>query len=117
VAAYRHAAETLGVGYLGVLLRIHDRGNAHPHNQIAPEVRTAMTEDIHDHFERKEQPRIFETWAGFGERYGVPSPSYQTYRNAIHYRNKYEQTKRRKGRRAAYAFQPWYWTLIPTHRC
>ena len=68
VAAYRYAAETLGFGYLGLLLRIHDRGNPHPHNQIAVEVRTAMTKDIHDHFETTVQPRVYETWSEFKKR-------------------------------------------------
>jgi hypothetical protein len=111
VAAYRYAKETLGFGLLGVLTRIHDRGNPHPHNQIADEVRTAMDKDIQDHFEKKEQSRVYEIWTGFGERSGLQSPTYQTYLNSVHHRNKYQQTKRRKGKRAAYSLQPWCWRL------
>jgi len=45
------------------------------------------------------------------EQHGVIVPSYRAFRRAIAKRSQYERTVKRKGRRAAYKYEPTYLVL------
>ncbi len=118
-ARYREAAETLGCGYVGLLPRVHQRGNRLPR---LPEQTLAILNDfVVNHYETHKQKRKYEVYGELVkvcEARGLTPPSYKTFVTVINQRPRHEQTKKRAGRRAAYQYEPMYWELsltIPRH--
>jgi putative transposase len=112
LARYRVAARTCGAGYLGLLPRSAERGNRK--RKLPEATLELMTEIIASDYETLKQKNKFAVYAALlrtaSER-GVLVPSYKTFSREIERRSGPEQTRRRRGARAAYGKEPFYWEL------
>jgi putative transposase len=135
VQKFEQAQHDYGNGYVGLLPKTRLKGNrTHPdaiadRDDVTPvcgrhlddETIKAMSKSIEDFYEVLEQPTIYRCWATFKkERKSakLPYPGLTTYRLAVRARSMHEQVLKRKGRRAAYSTEEYYWTLdeqTPVH--
>ena len=119
-AKYREAAQTLGCGYIGLLSNYHRCGNRLP--RLPEEVVTALNDFIEKEYETHKQKRkreVYGEFVMFCRKKGLVSPpSYRLFAATVKRRPRYEQMKKRAGRRAAYPYEPMYWELtftLPRH--
>jgi hypothetical protein len=71
-------------------------------------------EFIDKDYETLTQKTMYVTWSALQlacDRRQIPAPSYGTFTLAVHHRAGREQTQKRRGHRAAYSLQPFYWEL------
>ena len=111
IADYRAAQMQHESGYLGLLPK-PNHGN--PVNKLPEQVRSLMMEFIDKDYESLKQKTMYATWSALKlacDRRQIPAPSYKTFTLAVHHRAGAEQTQKRRGRRAAYPLQPFYWEL------
>ena len=111
VVAYRTAEDQLGSGYLG-LLPTPNAGN--PASKLPEATRSLMMEFLEKDYETLKQKTQYATWRALRlacERRGIVSPSFKTFSIAVRQRPGFEQTLKRKGPRAAYQLEPFYWEL------
>ena len=112
LARYRIAEQTDGCGYVGLLPHSAERGNR---NRKLPEAtRALMAEIIASQYETPTQKSKCAAYAALvrvGTARGVIIPSYKTFLQEIQRRSGPEQTARRRGQRAAYRQEPFYWEL------
>lgn len=111
IAAYRAADDESGSGYLGLLPR-PNRGN--PTSRLPETSSALMTESIDKDYETLKQKTMYAAWAAFKldcDRRQILAPSYKTFTVAVHQRAGAEQTFKRRGSRAAYQQQSFYWEL------
>ncbi len=112
VAQYKEMEVKYGNGYLGLLPHIRRRG---PRGSKLPEATWELiTEFIENDYETLKQKKKYEVWVvlkNMCDKRAVIAPSYKTFARAVGRRSGYRQTLRRKGRRAAYAEEPFYWEL------
>ena len=108
-ASYRSAEQRHGNGYVGLLPRSHDRGNA---TQRLPEnTRLLMNEFIAGDYETLKQKSVYISWIGLKracEARNTQTPSYKTFSLAVRAKAGFRQTLKRQGRRAAYVQEPFY---------
>jgi hypothetical protein len=112
IASYLEAEKIYQRGFIGLLPNHRDKGNYLP--KISEEVRTLMEAFIEDKYETLKQQSIIRVYSSFKEeciQQGIKHPSYELFRQAVHERPAYEQTLKRKGHRAAYQEEPFYWRL------
>jgi transposase InsO family protein len=98
-------------GYLGLLPK-PNHGNSV--NKLPEQVRSLMTEFIDRDYESLKQKTMYATWSALKlacDRRQIPAPSYRTFTLVVHGRAGAEQVEKRRGRRAAYSLQPFYWEL------
>ncbi|MGH9875875.1 MAG: hypothetical protein ACRD9S_25770, partial [Pyrinomonadaceae bacterium] len=113
VRQYRVAQATHGVGYLGLLPGT--RGNTKP--RLPEATRDLMSKFIEDNYETLKQKGKFAVYGQYlveCDRQCTPATSYKTFASEINRRPKFEQTLKRKGPRAAYSHEPFYYELSPT---
>jgi transposase InsO family protein len=111
-ARFREAEQAFGDGYLGLIPRTRNRGNRRP--RIADRPRALMAQFIEKDYETHKQKSKYASWIALKlacEREGVVAPSYRAFLRAVKRRNRFTQTLRRKGRRAAYEYEPQFWDL------
>ena len=111
IAAYRAAQIELGSGYLGLLPK-PNHGN--PTNKLREQARVLMMEFIDKDYETLKQKTMYATWSALNlacDREQISAPSYKTFTLAVHRRAGAEQVQKRRGHRAAYPHQPFYWEL------
>jgi putative transposase len=111
MAAYRAAELTYGSGYLGLLPRPRPGNCSH---KLPEKSRSLMMEFIERDYETLKQKTQYSTWAAFQlacERQQIPAPSYKTFSLAIHQKAGFQQTMKRRGPRAAYQQEPFFWEL------
>ena len=111
VAAYQTAENQLGSGYLG-LLPAPNTGN--PASKLPEATRSLMMEFLEKDYETLKQKTQYATWCALRlacERQRIVPPSFKTFCIAIRQRPGFEQTLKRKGPRAAYHLEPFYWEL------
>ena len=73
-----------------------------------------MMQSIENDFETLKQKSKYACWVALKHtcvQQGVTAPSYRAFRRALGKRSQFEQTLKRKGRRAAYKYEPAYWDL------
>jgi len=112
VSCYRKAEACLGSGYLGLLPRRRQRGNRR--SRLPATTQAALLESIENDYETLKQKTRLACWAALKRRCddsGILAPSYVTYCAALRKRDKFKQTMKRLGRRAAYKYEPPYWEL------
>ena len=112
IASYLEAEKIYQRGFIGLLPNHRDKGNYLP--KISEEVRTLMEAFIEDKYETLKQQSIIRVYSSFKEeciQQGIKPPSYELFRQAVRERPAYEQTLKRKGHRAAYQEEPFYWRL------
>ncbi len=111
IAAYRAAQIERGSGYLGLLPK-PNHGN--PMIKLPEQARSLMMEFIDKDYETLKQKTMYATWSALKlacDREQIPTPSYKTFTIAVHHCAGAEQIQKRRGRRAAYPYQPFYWEL------
>lgn len=112
LAVYRRAESLYGNGYVGLLPRTGDRGNRG--GKLPEATRELMTQFIAGDYETNKQKNKRSVYAALlreCEERGVIAPSYKTFTIAAGSRPSYEQTRKRKGERAAYIHEPFYFEL------
>jgi len=112
IASYREAEKIYQRGFIGLLPNHQQKGNYQP--KISEEVRTLMEAFIEDKYETLKQQSIIRIYWSFKEeciQQGIKHPSYELFRKTVHGRSAYQQTLKRKGHRAAYQEEPFYWRL------
>ncbi|GHO96287.1 transposase [Reticulibacter mediterranei] len=109
---WEKAERDYGHGYIGLLARYQRSGNA---QRKLPQVSIdKMIEHIKNDYETDRQKVRVHSWAQLAhacETEGIPTPTYKTFCKEIKKRKGYEQTLRRKGRRAAYQEKTMYLML------
>lgn len=100
---WKEAERKYGHGYIGLISKYQRSGNT---QRVLPEeTHLAMLEFIRNDYETDRQKPKMHSWGQLVhhcEVNGIHPPSYKTYCKEINKRKGYEQTLKRKGRRAAY---------------
>ena len=112
VSRYRKAELLFGSGFLGLLSDIARRGNAS--GKLPEATKLLMDEFIDKDYETLKQKTKWTSWLALRlecEGRGIIAPSYKTYSLAIRRRPGFEQTLKRRGHRAAYAKEAFYWEV------
>ncbi len=112
IAAYYDGERKYCDGYVGLIPGISKKGNRLA--KIPAETIALMDQVIEEEYETKKQKNILSVFGTLLNRcadLGLHKPSYNALRNRINMRNKTEQIFARKGKRAAYAEEPFYWEL------
>jgi putative transposase len=112
ISHYLKAQQVLGNGYIGLIPQISERGNRS--GKISDETKAAMINFIKDKYETLVQPTKLSSWQKFRDEREIeslPYPSYRTFCTAIDSRPRHERTVKRKGHRAAYKEEEFYWKL------
>jgi putative transposase len=114
-AKYLAANRASGCGYLGLLSRRSAKGNRTAKLPAATLnlIEQFITEE-YETIKQKNLQSVFGSLLQACERDGVIAPSYQTFTKAVKRKSGYEQTKKRQGKRAAYARSQTYWELSLT---
>ncbi len=109
---FREAELKYGCGYVGLLPRTQARGNR---TAKAPNVSSELLNTfITEQFETPTQApaaSVYRAYQRACEQQGIPSLSRCTFYARLQQRPLHEQTSKRKGSKAAYRHQPWYWEL------
>ncbi len=119
LARYRHAEASCGGGFVGLLPKYSQQGNYKP--KLSEASHRLMEEFIALDYEALKQKTKYASWIGLKascEKQGISVPSYKTFCVAVAARPTFDQTLKRKGRRAGYQVQTFYWDLdlkIPRH--
>jgi putative transposase len=112
VKQFREAELKYGCGYVGLLPRTQARGNR---TAKAPTVASELLDTfITERFETPTQApaaSVYRAYQRACEQQGIPSLSRCTFYARLQQRPIHEQTEKRKGSKAAYRHQPWYWEL------
>jgi transposase InsO family protein len=115
IAQYKDAEAKHGNGYLGLLPHMRLRGFR---GRKLPEATFELiTEFIENQYETLKQKKKYEVWSilkNMCDKRGVIAPSYKTFVREVGRRAGYRQTLKRKGHRAAYEQEPFYWQLEQT---
>jgi len=115
VAQYRLAKEQYGNGYVGLLGKTSKRGNRT--SRLPDESRDLLIQFIENDFENLKQKTKVASWAALKRKCderGIEAPGYVTFCVAARERPTFEQTLKRRGRRAAYTHASFYFELEPT---
>jgi len=110
--SYRNAEAACSSGFLGLLPHFGNRGNCTP--KLPESSRRLMQESIEGDYETLKQKTRYASWIRLKlacETQGAPAPSYKTYCLAVRDRSTFEQTLKRKGRRASYQVATFFWNL------
>jgi putative transposase len=107
ISNYRHADISYGYGYIGLIPRSSRRGNRTA--KVDTNDKQLMLDFIKGDYETFTQKSIRASYIKYKKRIedggGTPL-SYKTYSVAAKSRDQYQQTKKRKGKRAAYQVRP-----------
>jgi transposase InsO family protein len=112
ISRYRAAESEWGAGYVGLLPRSSHRGNST--RRLPEESLRLMNEVIEWEYETVRQKSRVACWAILKEtckQQAVPAPSYTSFCLAVRQSNKFKQTLKRQGPRAAYQHGPFYMEL------
>jgi putative transposase len=114
-ARFRDAEARFGCGYIGLLPDTHARGNRTPK---APEAaRRLLDEAIETLYARPKQQHVRAVYVAYQRtcRAEAVSPlSERTFYRRLQAHTGPALTTTRRGARAAYPEQPWYWELTPS---
>ena len=112
LASYREAEVAWGSGFLGLLPQSGMRGNREP--KLPALSRRLLQEFIETDYETLKQKTKYASWIGLKlacEKQAAPVPSYKTFSLAVRQRPAFDQTLKRKGRRASYQVATFFWQL------
>ena len=112
-ASARQAEAIYQCGFIGLLPEIKFSGNRRP--KLPEETRKLMEELVGKEYENTRQPTRFAVWSKLRqecEKRELQAPSYQTFCLCVNRRPRYEQIKKRQGRRAAYQVKEFFYELM-----
>jgi putative transposase len=114
-AAFRRAEAEYGCGYLGLLDKVRERGNRN--TRVPDAARQMLIEYLTAHYAVPQRPRaaaVYRLYLEESLKQGIPSVGERTfYRERASFEDASVTTVRR-GKRAAYASQPFFWYLDQT---
>jgi transposase InsO family protein len=109
---WNEAESRYGYGYVGLIPHTSRRGNRQ--RKLPMETITLMDEYVQKEYETIKCKSIQVVYdqlrAACGKR-GIVPPSYKTFCQAVQARPSYEQTRKRRGAKAAYDHEPFYLIL------
>ncbi len=111
-AQWAEAAASYGNGLLGLLPQVKSRGNRT--SRLDERTEALIETFITEHYETlKQQSKkaVFLLLQRECERRQILAPGYTTFRDRLNQRPRVEQTRKRKGPRAAAQEEEWYWEL------
>jgi putative transposase len=111
-AQWSEALASYGNGFIGLLPQTNLQGNRR--SRLDERTEALLTTFITEHYETlKQQTKkaVYLLLQREAERRQIPVPSYTTFRNRLKKRPLVEQTRKRKGPRAATQVEEWYWEL------
>lgn len=114
-AKYLKALQQHNCGYVGLLSHSHVKGNRS--RKLPEDTLAEMAKFIKEDYETNKQKNVrivYGSLINACEQKGIIEPSYKTFVKEIKRRSGYDQTKNRKGHRAAYQKQEFYWELDRT---
>jgi len=115
LAQFREAEQTCGNGYVGLLPRWLHRGNrARKLPQVALDLMNDAIEHDYETLTQKGRMAACGSLQLACEKQGVIPPSYKTFCLAVKQRPRHDQDRKRRGSRAAYTSEPFYYELTPT---
>ncbi len=120
-AKFKAAQQAYNCGYIGLLDNHNAKGNRLPKiSQLSEDFLDKIIEDHYETFQQKRKLAAYGILAREWEKAGLTDklPSYATFCSRIKHRSGYRQTKKRKGKRAAYQQSLFYWELkltTPVH--
>src|SRR5438034_4046304 len=109
ISRYRAAESESGAGYIGLLPRTSHRGNST--RGLSEESLRLMNDVIEKEYENVRQKSRIACWAILKEtckQQAIPAPSYTSFCLAVRQSNKFKQTLKRQGPRAAYQHGPYH---------
>ncbi|WP_340135492.1 TnsA endonuclease N-terminal domain-containing protein [Bacillus cereus] len=109
---FKEAQILYGNGYLGLIPKSKDRGNRG--DKLPLESIELMNEYIEREYETNKQKSmrvVYGSLINACEEKGIIAPSYKTLTNYIKMRPKVLKVEKRKGKRAAYNYNQFYWEL------
>ena len=112
IAQFRSAETQYGDGYVGLLPKISLKGNRK--EKIPYETLQIIDEAIEEEYRTKKQKRISSVYGAVllkCRQLGIHAPSYNTVKYRIRKMDKQETILKRKGKRAAYSEEKFYWNL------
>src|SRR5205807_8274321 len=101
-----------GVGYVGLLPRTARNGNRT--QRAEPKAPELLYTFIPRHFEQPTQPparAVYRLYVAHCSQHSIKALSERTFYRQVKARRGPEQTRARRGKRASYQEQPWYWEL------
>lgn len=110
-AKWRAAEAKYGNGYVGLLPQPL-RGN--PADKLPPASRAQLNKFIDEEYEtytQKTKSAVYDAYEAACSAKGIEPASYKTFARAVKMRPRFRQTEKRKGSKAAYQFQEFYWEL------
>lgn len=111
-AQWAEALASYGHGLIGLLPQVKSRGNRT--SRLDERTEALIETFITEHYETlKQQSKkaVFLLLQRECERRQIPAPGYTTFRDRLDKRPRVEQTRKRKGPRAAAQEEEWYWEL------
>jgi putative transposase len=112
VAQYNQAETQYGNGFVGLIPKRNTQGNRY--RRIHDKVLELINKYITEHYEttkQKNKSNVYRLLSSECEKQGLMAPSLRTFCEIINSRPVNEQTRKRKGDKAAYATDPFYWEL------
>ncbi|ENQ3111345.1 DDE-type integrase/transposase/recombinase [Bacillus cereus] len=109
---FKEAQILYGNGYLGLIPKSKDRGNRG--DKLPLESIELMNEYIEREYETNKQKSmrvVYGSLINACDEKGIIAPSYKTFTNYIKVRPKALKVEKRKGKRAAYNYNQFYWEL------
>lgn len=113
-AMKREAASKYGCGYIGLIPQIKPANRTPRLDQATIKLLENFIENDYETLKQKKKYSVYSAFRLACEREAVIPTSYKTFCKAIKQRPRYEQATNRQGRRAAYPYKPFYWTLDQT---
>lgn len=115
VKKFRHAEKVYGNGYIGLITQNHKKGNKN--RKLPKETTDLMKKYITDEYEtlvQKNKSIVYYMFCNECKEKGIPEPSFRTFCHQVDKRSIYEQTRKRKGRKAASQKEVFFWYLEET---
>lgn len=113
-AMKREAASKYGCGYIGLIPQVKPANRTPRLDQATIKLLENFIENDYETLKQKKKYSVYSAFRLACEREAVIPTSYKTFCKAIKQRPRYEQVIRRQGRRAAYQYKPFHWTLDQT---
>ncbi|MCZ8494037.1 TnsA endonuclease N-terminal domain-containing protein [Priestia megaterium] len=112
VKSYREGEELYGNGYISLIPQTQKRGNRQ--NKLPTETLYLLEKFIETEYEnikQKSRKVVYGALLNECESKGIVAPSYKTFCKYVAKRPREESVKKREGKRAAYKYEKFYWSL------
>ncbi|WP_141261211.1 TnsA endonuclease N-terminal domain-containing protein, partial [Brevibacillus reuszeri] len=112
ISKYHNAERKFGNGFLGLIPEKKRRGNHL--DKLPVESKELALDFILNQYETIKQKNVLSVFNLYQEECkdrNIKACSYTTFCKYVHLRPKYEQKRNRKGKKAAYDKEEWYWEI------